>query len=139
MRIKKFNESWQNHDILDYFWDLEDDGIISIKNILKMNVESNIRSYFLNRLQPHHRNKQNPKRQSGRLMFEESTLQTIWRSVGEILIGIGEDDFEYIKNAVLMIRGVLSIAEDVANANDWIARERIKMEMKQKIFQVLAD
>jgi hypothetical protein len=47
-----------------------------------------------------------------------------------------DEDFEYVKNAVLMIKGVLNVKENVANVQDWIIRERLNSEYKEKILNL---
>jgi hypothetical protein len=48
-----------------------------------------------------------------------------------------DDDFEAIKNAVLMIRGVASIETSDVDASDWMNRERVRLEYRQKILDVV--
>jgi len=47
-----------------------------------------------------------------------------------------DEDFEYVKNAVLMIKGVLNVKENVATVQDWIIRERLNSEYKEKILNL---
>ncbi len=50
-----------------------------------------------------------------------------------------DEDFEYVKNAVLMIKGVLDVKENVANVQDWIIRERLNSEYKEKILNLYKE
>lgn len=50
-----------------------------------------------------------------------------------------EDDAEHIINAVLMIKGVLKVTTLKLDADDYINRERIKSEMRKKLFDVLDE
>lgn len=48
-----------------------------------------------------------------------------------------DDDFEYIKNAVLMIKGVYRIKENVDNIDDFIMRSRIHDEIQDDVYALL--
>lgn len=50
---------------------------------------------------------------------------------------IRDDDFEQIKNAVLLIKGVISVKESVTSTNDHMNRSRIKHEIIKSIFDIL--
>ena len=50
---------------------------------------------------------------------------------------IKDEDFECIKDAVLMIKGVLSVKESVSNSEDWFNRDRIIREITFKILDVI--
>lgn len=50
---------------------------------------------------------------------------------------VREDDAEYILNAIRMIKGVLSVKELVSNYEQHIAEERVRHELREKIFEVL--
>lgn len=52
---------------------------------------------------------------------------------------IMEDDAEFIMSAIKMIKGVQSVEANVVNADDWMNRERIRIEMKQKIYDSLKN
>jgi len=45
---------------------------------------------------------------------------------------IKDDDLEYIENAIRMIKGVAGIQRSIVNAEDYMNRERIKLEFRQK-------
>jgi hypothetical protein len=49
------------------------------------------------------------------------------------------DDFEAILNAVKMIKGVASVEPSIATPDDHINRERIKMEVYDKMRKVILD
>jgi hypothetical protein len=50
-----------------------------------------------------------------------------------------EDDVQVIRQAIEMIKGVLSVDEVIADSDDHMNRQRIAMEFKKKIFDVLND
>lgn len=50
---------------------------------------------------------------------------------------IREDDFEALKNAVLMLKGVVSIEPNVVNATDYIAKMQSKSEIKSKLYDFI--
>ncbi len=50
---------------------------------------------------------------------------------------IREDDAEGILNAIRMIRGVADAQPDVTNADDWLARSRVKHELRDKLIALL--
>lgn len=49
---------------------------------------------------------------------------------------IREDDVELIE-AIKCLRGVIAVESHVANSDDWMARERIRRELGEKIWEVL--
>jgi len=48
-----------------------------------------------------------------------------------------DDDAEHLINAIQMMRGVLSVAGEVANMDTHMAEERARHELGQKILDVL--
>jgi hypothetical protein len=48
-----------------------------------------------------------------------------------------EEDLKDIKNAIFMTKGILSIESIPANIDDYMNRERIKNELKNKIWEAL--
>jgi hypothetical protein len=46
---------------------------------------------------------------------------------------IGTDDAESILGAIRMIRGVAAVETSVTDPEDWLARQRIRFEIKEKI------
>jgi len=50
---------------------------------------------------------------------------------------VSEDDFDKIRNAVLMIKGVLKIVPVSANIEDAMIRFRVRMELTDKIRDIL--
>lgn len=47
------------------------------------------------------------------------------------------DDVEEIRRALLMVKGVLSVDSSVADISDHMNRERVRIELHEKLFQVL--
>lgn len=47
------------------------------------------------------------------------------------------DDVEAITNAVRMIRGVLDVTEHIVNAETYVAQERARRELGEKLWNVL--
>ena len=52
---------------------------------------------------------------------------------------IREDDFEYILNAVKMIRGVAHVEPTLAAPQDHAIRVRFKMELQQRLDQLMNE
>lgn len=50
---------------------------------------------------------------------------------------IREDDAEAILTALMQVRGVLTVTPNVAGPDEAIAEERIRSEMRDKVFQFL--
>ena len=50
---------------------------------------------------------------------------------------IREDDAEYITNAIRMIKGVTSVNGIIANVEDEMNRERIRLEFKRRMYEAL--
>lgn len=50
---------------------------------------------------------------------------------------IREDAAERIVDAIKMIRGVLSVEASVADHTDWMARERARRELGDKLMEVV--
>ena len=46
---------------------------------------------------------------------------------------IRDDDCECIINAIKMIKGVSNVKPHISNINDWMARQHIKEELRDKI------
>ncbi len=49
------------------------------------------------------------------------------------------DDVEAILNAVKMIRGVAHVEPSISTSEDHFARERVKMEMREKIWRIIDE
>ena len=49
------------------------------------------------------------------------------------------DDFERIKDAVLMLRGVQQVIPHITNIDTIISEERAKRDLKQKIYLFLQE
>ena len=50
---------------------------------------------------------------------------------------IREDDFEALKNAVLMLKGVISIEPNIVDASDSIAKLQSKTEIRNKLYDFI--
>lgn len=50
---------------------------------------------------------------------------------------IRDDDAECIINAIKMIRGVLNVKGEVSNPDVWMAEERARRELAEKILDVV--
>lgn len=50
---------------------------------------------------------------------------------------IRADDAQPLIDAILQLRGVLSICGEVANSNTWMAEERARRELGNKIWEVI--
>ncbi len=48
------------------------------------------------------------------------------------------DDVEQIKQALLMVKGVLNVQPILATPDDWMNRTRVKHELQEKLLAVLA-
>lgn len=51
---------------------------------------------------------------------------------------IREDDAEHIMNAIRCLRGVGGLAGNMVTPDDWMNRERIRLEYAEKLRQALA-
>ena len=47
-----------------------------------------------------------------------------------------EEDFLNIKNAVLMIKNVIGVTENVLGIDEYVQRERIKREYRDKLYDL---
>jgi hypothetical protein len=50
---------------------------------------------------------------------------------------IRTDDAEPLIEAIKQLRGVLSVTANVSDADDWMARERIRQELREQLWEVL--
>lgn len=50
---------------------------------------------------------------------------------------IRDDDVVALLDAIRMLKGVLSVTTDVVDSSDWMNRERIRFELRQKLFEIL--
>lgn len=50
---------------------------------------------------------------------------------------IRDDDFEAIGKAVEMIKGVAKVEPSISTGDDWMNRERVKMELQNKLWEVI--
>ncbi len=61
-------------------------------------------------------------------------IKGFWVSLDE---DIRQDDVEPIRKAIMMIKHVRAVKHSVANSDDWMNRDRIVGELRQKLFDVL--
>lgn len=56
-----------------------------------------------------------------------------------VLLGkdIRTDDCEAIVEAIKMVKGVAAVSMDVSDHNDWMARERVRLELREKLWEIL--
>ena len=47
------------------------------------------------------------------------------------------DDVEFILNAIKMIKGVLHVKPSITKSDDHFARQRLKMEMRDKMCEII--
>ena len=50
---------------------------------------------------------------------------------------IREDDAEHILNAIRMLKGVLKVEPSISTADDWMAQERARHDIGQKLLKVV--
>ncbi len=50
---------------------------------------------------------------------------------------IREDDAESLIEAIKHLRHVQAVTDSVANPDDWMARERVRRELGEKLWEVL--
>lgn len=50
-----------------------------------------------------------------------------------------DDDAQAIIQAIQMVKGVLSVEPHVADMETWAAEARVKVELRQRLFEVLQD
>lgn len=46
-----------------------------------------------------------------------------------------DDDVESIINAIKMIKGVQNVKQHIANSDDWMNRERIRLELLDTVYK----
>lgn len=49
---------------------------------------------------------------------------------------IREDDAEHLINAIKMLKGVLNVEGNVTTHDSWVAEERARRELRDKIFEI---
>ena len=47
-----------------------------------------------------------------------------------------DEDFEKLKNAVLMLKNVISIKEYINKSDDYFNREMVKCELREQLFKL---
>lgn len=52
---------------------------------------------------------------------------------------IRSDDAEWVINAIKMVKGVASVSPHIAEAGDYIAKQRVKQEVFEKIVAIFKD
>lgn len=52
---------------------------------------------------------------------------------------IREDDAEGLINAIRCLRHVVGVKRSVASSDDWINRQRIRSELRERLWDALAD
>lgn len=52
---------------------------------------------------------------------------------------VREDDAEYIINALLMIKGVISVRPIVSDVELMVAKDRVDLQWREKLHQLLHD
>jgi len=52
---------------------------------------------------------------------------------------IQEDDCEAIINAIKMIQGVENVTDIISDSTDWIAKQHVKNEIREKVFKLMDD
>lgn len=50
-----------------------------------------------------------------------------------------DDDVEFIKNAIRMIKGVIAVEHEVSGPSDWANRESVRMELEKKLYKALRE
>jgi hypothetical protein len=50
-----------------------------------------------------------------------------------------EDDCENIINAIMMIHGVAAVDTEIDDSSDWINRQQVKAEVKDKILKLYKE
>lgn len=50
-----------------------------------------------------------------------------------------EDDVEAIKNAILMVKGVVEVEDSEYTPADWVIRQRVEHEFRERIFKALTS
>jgi len=52
---------------------------------------------------------------------------------------ISIDDVEVILNAVKMIKGIAHVEHSISTPNDHFARQRVKMEIREKMWNIIEN
>ena len=50
-----------------------------------------------------------------------------------------DDDAEQILNAIRMIKGVASVKGNVKSQGDWMAEQRIRIEVRDRLFDIIEN
>jgi hypothetical protein len=52
---------------------------------------------------------------------------------------IREDDAQALISAIQMLRGVLSVTGHVAAPNEWVIRQRVRNELRDKLWKIVME
>ena len=52
---------------------------------------------------------------------------------------VREDDAQTLINAILMLKGVLSVEGNVSSVTDYVAESRVKTEVRNRLFEIITS
>jgi len=52
---------------------------------------------------------------------------------------VREDDAQTLINAILMLKGVLSVEGNVSSVTDYVAETRVKTEVRNRLFEIITS
>jgi hypothetical protein len=52
---------------------------------------------------------------------------------------VREDDAQTLINAILMLKGVLSVEGNVSSVADYVAESRVKSEVRNRLFEIITS
>jgi hypothetical protein len=52
---------------------------------------------------------------------------------------VREDDAQTLINAILMLKGVLSVEGNVSSVADYVAESRVKTEVRNRLFEIITS
>ena len=52
---------------------------------------------------------------------------------------VREDDAQTLINAILMLKGVLSVEGNVSSFADYVAESRVKTEVRNRLFEIITS
>jgi len=52
---------------------------------------------------------------------------------------VREDDALTLMNAILMLKGVLSVKGNVSSVTDYVAESRVKTEVRNRLFEIITS
>lgn len=50
-----------------------------------------------------------------------------------------DDDVEFIKQAISMIKGVVHVEGNIVSSNDYMAEQRVKMEIRKEMLEFIQE